>query len=216
MCDSVHSIPQYTVAINESVEITSFAYNWPIPHDHQVYSGCKHSISTSGQIKELLNAIEKSMICEGLPDDSTVKSVAIDPNTDTTVPIPRTVIRHSIPHVPSPKQFKATVFYRSKDCNVLLPETSKCCDPCNKLAKQLKKKSKGTTFCMWTCKIESYCCGSKAWEQDAWGTTGRIAAKDCWTWSKCWPIPWRWYFKNNECTKFRSHSAHEILLARTS
>ena len=122
-CDSVHSIPQYTVAINESVEITSFAYNWPIPHDHQVYSECKHSISTCGQIKELLNAIEKSMICKGLPDDSTVKSVAIDTNTNTTVPIPRTVIRHSIPHAPSPKQFKATVFYWSKDCNVLL-ETS--------------------------------------------------------------------------------------------
>ena len=75
-----------------------------------------------------------------------MKSVAIDPNTDTTVPIPRTVIRHSIPHVPSPKQFKATVFYQSKDCHVLL-DTSECCDPCNKVSKQLnkKKKSKGKT-----------------------------------------------------------------------
>ena len=80
MCNSVHSIPQYTVVINESVEITSFTYNWPIPHDHQEYNECKHSISTCAQIKELLNAIEKSMICKGLPDDSTVKSVAIDPN----------------------------------------------------------------------------------------------------------------------------------------
>ena len=70
-----------------------------------------------------------------------MKSVAINPNTDITVPIPRTVIRHSIPHAPCPKQFKATVFYPSKDCNVLL-ETSECCDPCNKLTKQLKKKKK--------------------------------------------------------------------------
>ncbi len=75
---------------------------------------------------ELLDTIEASMICKGLPEDSRVKSVAIDPNTDTTVPIPRTVIRHSIPHVPSPKQFKATIFYRSKDCHVLL-DTSECC-----------------------------------------------------------------------------------------
>jgi hypothetical protein len=59
------------------------------------------SISTCGQVKELLNNIEKSMVCEGLPDDFTVKSV-------TTVPIPRAVIRHSIPHVPSLKQFEAT------------------------------------------------------------------------------------------------------------
>jgi hypothetical protein len=66
------------------------------------------SISTCGQVKELLNNIEKSMVCEGLPDDFTVKSVEIDPNTDTTVPIPRAVIRHSIPRVPSPKQFEAT------------------------------------------------------------------------------------------------------------
>ena len=142
MCDSVHSIPQYTVVINESVEITSFTYNWPIPHDHQEYSECKHSISTCAQIKELLNAIEKSMICKGLPDDSTAKSVATDPNVQIQLYQFLEVIRHSIPHAPSPKQFKATVFYRSKDCNVLL-ETSKCCDPCNKLAKQLKKNSKG-------------------------------------------------------------------------
>ena len=129
-----HDSTVKSVAIDPNTDTTV-----PIPRTHQVYSECKHSISTCGQIKELFNAIEKSMICKGLPHDRTVKSVAIDPNTDTTVPIPRTVIRRSIPHAPSPKQFKATVFYRSKDCIVLL-ETSKCCDPCNKLAKQLKKK----------------------------------------------------------------------------
>ena len=146
LCDTVHSTPKYTVVIDTSVEITFFAFNWPIPHDHQIYQDCKHLLNTCGQIKELLDTIEASMICKGLPEDSRVKSVAIDPNTDTTVPIPQTVIRHSIPHVPSPKQFKATVFYRSKDCHVLL-DTSECCDPCNKVSKQLnkKKKSKGKT-----------------------------------------------------------------------
>ena len=132
MCDSVHSIPQYTVAINESVEITSFAYNWPIPHDHQVYSECKHSISTCGQIKELLNAIEKSMICEGLPDDSTVKSVAIDPNTDTTVPILEHsyVIRFLMHHLPSNlKQLsfigpRIAMFYCPKPPNVVIHVTN--------------------------------------------------------------------------------------------
>ena len=70
------------------------------------------------------------MICEGLPDDSIVKSVAIDPNTDTTVPIPRTVIRHSIPHAPSPKQFKATfgpriaMFYCPRPPNVVIHVTN--------------------------------------------------------------------------------------------
>ena len=50
------------------------------------------------------------MICKGLPEDSTAKSAAIDPNTDAKVPILRTVIRHSIPHLPTPEQFKATAF----------------------------------------------------------------------------------------------------------
>ena len=113
------------------------------------------------------------MICKGLSEDSRVKSVAIDPNTDTTVPIPRTVIRHSIPHVPSPKQFKATVFYRSKDCHVLL-DTSECCDPCNKVSKQLnkKKKSKGKTSPVKSKAPLSACrpeklSSNKASEQDA-------------------------------------------------
>ena len=123
------------------MKITFFAFNWPIPHDHQIYNECKHSISTCGQIKELLTTIEKSMLCQGLPEDYVVKSVAVDPSADITSPIPRTVIRHSVPHLPSPQQFKASVFYRCNDCHVLL-ETSTSCDQCNKINKELKKKKK--------------------------------------------------------------------------
>ena len=95
------------------------------------------SISTCGQIKELLNTIEKSMLCQGLPEDYVVKSVAVDPSADITLPIPRTIIRHSVPHLPSRQQFKASVFYRCNDCHVLL-ETSTSCDQCNKINKELK------------------------------------------------------------------------------
>ena len=60
--DTVHSIPKYTIVIAKSMKITFFAFNWPIPHDHPIYNECKHSISTCGHIKELLNTIEKSML----------------------------------------------------------------------------------------------------------------------------------------------------------
>ena len=53
LCDTVHSTPKYTVVIDKSVEITFFAFNWPIPHDHQIYHDCKHLLNTCGQIKEL-------------------------------------------------------------------------------------------------------------------------------------------------------------------
>lgn len=33
--DTVHSIPKYTVVIDQSMKVTFFAFNWPIPHDHQ-------------------------------------------------------------------------------------------------------------------------------------------------------------------------------------
>ena len=60
---------------------------------------------------------------------------------------PRTVIRHSIPHIPSPTQFKATVFYRS-DVRDMIIDKSKTCDPCKTVGKQLgkfaKKRSKAS------------------------------------------------------------------------
>ena len=40
LCDTVHSIPKYTVIIDQSVRFTSFAFNWSIPHDHQIYNNC--------------------------------------------------------------------------------------------------------------------------------------------------------------------------------
>ena len=57
------------------------------------------------------------------------------------VPIPRTVIRHSIPHIPSPTQFKATVYYRSAACDMIV-DKSKPCDPCKTVEKQLRKVAK--------------------------------------------------------------------------
>jgi hypothetical protein len=34
LCDTFHSIPMFTVIIDQSVQLTSFAFNWSIPHDH--------------------------------------------------------------------------------------------------------------------------------------------------------------------------------------
>ena len=34
LCDTFHTIPMFTVIIDQSVQFTSFAFNWSIPHYH--------------------------------------------------------------------------------------------------------------------------------------------------------------------------------------
>ena len=128
MSDNLHCLPKYTVVVDSSLEFITYAFNWPLPDDHKIYMDYKHCIKNGEQVKNILSAIESSVVCEGLLEDDDLKSVAIDPNSVMDVPIPRTVIRHSIPHIPSPTQFKATVYYRSAACDMIIDE-SKPCDP---------------------------------------------------------------------------------------
>ena len=141
LSDDLHSLPKYTVVVDASLEFIIYSFNWPLPDDHNIYMAYKHCIKNGEQVKNILSTIENSMICEGLLEDDDLKSVAIDPNSDMDVPIPRTVIRHSIPHILSPTQFKATVYYRSAACDMIV-DKSKPCDPCKTVEKQLRKVAK--------------------------------------------------------------------------
>ena len=66
-----HEIPivflctQYTVVVNSSLTLTVFAFNWPVPDHHSIYSEQKCSVQYV-DIIELLQRIEKSKLCEGL------------------------------------------------------------------------------------------------------------------------------------------------------
>jgi hypothetical protein len=142
LTDNVHGVAKYTVVVDScSMEFTAYAFNWPIPDDHNIYNEHKRSIKSGEQFREVLSTIEKSKLFEGVPEDHQTKNAAIDPNTDITIAIPRTVIRHSVPKKPSPKQFEATVFFRSPNCDVII-ERSELCDPCSTITKQLKKTNK--------------------------------------------------------------------------
>ncbi|CAB4004957.1 Transposable element P transposase, partial [Paramuricea clavata] len=142
LTDNVHGVAKYTVVMDScSMEFTAYAFNWPILDDHNIYNEYKRSIKSGEQFREVLSTIEKSKLCEGVPEDHQTKNAAIDPNTNITIAIPRTVIRHSVPKKPSPKQFEATVFFRSPNCDVII-ERSEVCDPCSIITKQLKKTNK--------------------------------------------------------------------------
>ena len=94
LCDNVHCLPKYTMMVNSSLEFTVYVYNWPLPETHLVYKERKRCIKYS-MVKELLETVKDSAVCDGLPDDDDVKSVAVDP-TSQSVPS-GTVVRHSLP-----------------------------------------------------------------------------------------------------------------------
>ena len=145
LSDQVHAVPTYTVIVDSSLEFTIYVYNWPIPDDHKIYSNHKRSIKSVEDFQELFSTIKTSKICEGVGEDYESRSAAIDPNADITSFGPRTVVRHSIPKKPTPKQFEATVFFRSVDCLVITEASDELCNPCSKVSKQLTKTTKKRT-----------------------------------------------------------------------
>ena len=136
LSDKVHAVPTYTVIVGSSLEL---------PDDHKIYNDRKRSIKTVEDMQELLSTIETSKICEGVGEGIESRSAAIDPNADITAFGPRTVVRHSVPKLPSPKQFEATVFFRSIDCQVIMEASDELCNSCSKTSKQLRKVAKKRT-----------------------------------------------------------------------
>mgnify|MGYP002803892455 CR=1 FL=1 len=105
LSDDLHCLPKYTVVVDSSLEFITYAFNWPLPDDHKIDMDYKHCIKNGEQVKNILSAIESSVICEGLLEDDDLKSVAIDPNSVMDVPIPWTVIPFPIfRHQPNLKQ----------------------------------------------------------------------------------------------------------------
>ena len=145
LSNKVHALPTYTEIVDSSLEFTFYVYNWPIPDDHKIYNDRKRSIKSVEDMQELLSTIETSKICDGVGEGIESRSAAIDPDADITAFGPRTVVRHSVPKLPSPKQFEATVFFRSIDCQVIMEASDELCNSCSKTSKQLRKVAKKRT-----------------------------------------------------------------------
>ena len=129
--DDVHSIPKYTVVVDSALEFTVFLYQWPIPDEHNLYKQSKRSIRNTDN-NELLSSIENSSLCEGLPDDDEVISMAADP---TRSPI----------NTPERAQFEVSVFYRSLNCEVIVENASpklQSCKPCSHSTSTIKKAAR--------------------------------------------------------------------------
>lgn len=94
--DGAHSLPRYTVIVNSGMNFSIFVYQWPIPDDHAIYKTRNRSLRRH-DIEELLEVLETSCLCEGLPHNDNIQVVNVDP-TDN-VKIPGSVIRHSVPKV---------------------------------------------------------------------------------------------------------------------
>ena len=116
-----------------------------IPNNHKIYNDRKRSIKSVEDIQELLSTIETSKICEGVGEGIESRYAAIDPNADITAFGLRTVVRQSVPKLASPKQFEATVFFRSIDCQVIKEASDELWNSCSKTSKQLRKVAKKRT-----------------------------------------------------------------------
>jgi hypothetical protein len=145
LSDQVHAVPTYTVIVDPSLGFTTYVYNWPIPDDHGLYSNYKRSLKSAEDLQELLSTIETSKICKGVDEDRESRSAAIDPNADITAFGPQTLVRHSVPKIPTPKQFEATLFFRCRECQVIMEASKELCNPCSKASTHLKKCAKKRT-----------------------------------------------------------------------
>ena len=108
----------------------------------------KRCIKSFEDVKDLLQLIENSNICKGLPEDEDSKSVVADLTWDDEVTefSQSTVFRHSVPKLPCESHFKTSVTFRSPNCIVLDCTTQattekKQCYPCSRAHKLLKKSA---------------------------------------------------------------------------
>ena len=107
--DGVHNIAKYTVVFNAVMELTVFAYNWPIPDMHAIYSERKRRLWGVEDCKALLKLVgDESKLCDGLPTSE----------LDLSGFPKSTVVRHFIPKCIPANNFQASVFFRSPRCEL--------------------------------------------------------------------------------------------------
>ena len=148
--ENPYSVPKYTVLVNSGLEFSVFAYQWPIPDDHEMYKGTNRSVRNC-HMKDLLKKLESCSVCVGLPDTDEVKDVAVDPTTQEYTP--GAVVRHSVPKEPTAEEpnFEVFVSCRSVDCRMIKEAISaekKSCQPCatafNSVNRAIRRKSKAS------------------------------------------------------------------------
>lgn len=109
-----------------------FVFNWLLPNNHRIYTALKRKVSFAG-IRGLLQRIEESAICEGLPKLEHFSSLAKDsenPNPELTL-LPDDVVRYSIPKVVKfDESYNALVFLRSSGCHILQEGSQEMCVAC--------------------------------------------------------------------------------------
>ena len=145
LCDNVHCLLKYTIIVDTALEFSAYVYNWPLPCSHTVYKERKRSVKYN-TVRDLLQTIKESVLRDGLPDNDDVKSVVVDP-TSQSAPS-GTVVRHSLPKAISneEKQFEVTVVYRSVDCEIIKSSAEQeQCKPCSTALKAIEKASKRKT-----------------------------------------------------------------------
>ena len=152
--------------MDNNLEISVLVYNWPLSKNHGVYQEFRQTVRYAN-ISELLEVVEKSSLCNGLPqDDDDVQPFVIDPTSQCSLGS-GTVLRHSLPKLPcdSDTHFEVTVFFRSVDCELIAPTDEEQCKPCSSAVTKIKKavikikkikvvkascKTQITTCSMWT------------------------------------------------------------------
>ena len=92
----------------------------------------------------MLEAIEKSSLCNGLPnDDDDGELLVIDPTSQCSSGS-ETVLRHSLPKLPcdDDTHIEVTVLFRSVDCELIASTDEEQCKPCSSALTKIKKASR--------------------------------------------------------------------------
>ena len=102
--DGAHGIAKFLVIVKEGLDFTVFVYHWPIPDNHYIYTEDKRLTSIEF-VKGLLNSIENSNLCNGVPKE--FDFVAVYPTWDEKLVSysNSTVVRHSTPRLLSEDHF---------------------------------------------------------------------------------------------------------------
>ena len=143
---NVHCLPKYTIIVDSVLEFSAWVYSWPLPCSHTLCKERKRSVKYN-TVRDLLQTITETVLSDGFPDNDDVKSVVVDPTSQSAPSW--TVVRHASSRAISneeEKQFEVTVLYRSVNCEISKSSAEQeQCKPCSTALKAIEKASERKT-----------------------------------------------------------------------
>ena len=134
-----HILPKLSLRVDSGLNFTVGAFNWLLPDNHFIYTNTKRSMQYN-LLTSVISTLEELTVCDGVANNELTSPFICDPSSSTD---PTQIIRHTVPIRPEEYEgnsppFKATVFIRAQDCEVLT--NSDRCSTCVETEKHISQK----------------------------------------------------------------------------